>query len=342
MTPERVELGRYLFYDVRLSGNGRQSCASCHIQALAFTDGRARPTGSTGQPLSRSTMSLINAAYRDSLTWANPSLTTLEEQVRVPLFSTTPVELGLAGHEAQVYARLRHDLTYRQLFAAAFPESDGTIDDSQITRALAAFVRSIVSFRSPFDRYRFEDDRNALNASQQRGWQLFSGPQAGCGSCHMTNVGVDRTLNLDGGSKTVNSPANESAVFPFQKADLHNLPGALGYPADNTGLYEHTHDPSDVGKFRVPTLRNIAVTAPYMHDGSVPTLEAVLDHYGAAGRAPNPPLLSDSIEPMQLSTQDRADLLAFLDSLTDTAALTDSRWTDPWPALSPAHGRANW
>ena len=146
MTPARVALGRHLFYDARLSGNGTQSCATCHRQGLAFTDERARGLGSTGELHPRGPMSLINVAYRDTLTWSDPALSRLEDQVLVPLFGTDPVELGLAGHEARVYAALANDITYQGLFARAFPGDEAAVTTPNIAAALAAFVRSIVSF----------------------------------------------------------------------------------------------------------------------------------------------------------------------------------------------------
>ena len=330
MTQERVDLGRHLFYDTRLSGNGTQACASCHRQELAFTDGRALAVGSTGETHPRSAMSLINAAYRDALTWANPSLTTFEEQILVPMLGTEPVELGLAGQEERVYAQLARDPVYRQLFASSFPEEVSPVNRSNIVMALASFLRSIVSFRSPFDRYRFDGEAFALSVAAHRGMNLFFSTRTRCAGCHMGhNVSIDLGLNLDGGSKTASSPPDSPPVFMFHNTGLYNLPGPIVYPADNTGLHRHTGDIADVGKFRIPSLRNIAVTAPYMHDGSIRTLEEVLDHYVAGGRAPNPQQ-SKSIEPLKLSEADRRNLIAFLESLTDRQALQDPRWSNPW------------
>jgi len=330
MTAERVELGRRLFYDTRLSGNGKQACATCHLQNLAFTDGRAQAIGSTGEIHPRSSMSLINVAYRDALTWANPSLRTFEDQLLVPLFGTKPVELGLQGHEFQVYAVLAKDPVYKKLFASAFPGMRSPVNTQNIVAALSSFLRSIVSFRSPFDRYRFGHDETALTPSARRGMDLFFSSKARCGGCHMAqNVSIDLGLNLDGGSKTATSPASDPDVFMFHNTGLYNRPGPIVYPSDNTGLYAITGQHADVGKFRIPTLRNIAVTAPYMHDGSIPTLEQVLDHYVAGGRAKNP-RISESIQPLTLSEDERRDLIAFLQSLTDEEALHDPRWSNPW------------
>ena len=345
MTEARVELGRHLFYDTRLSGNGEQSCATCHIQALAFTDGRPRGLGSTGERHPRSAMSLVNVAYRDALTWGNPTLRSLEEQVLVPLFGTDPVELGLSGHEPRVYAALAGSPVYRRLFAAAFPPpapADGgeggverLVTTDNVALALAAFQRSIVSFRSPYDRYRFHDDEAALSPAARRGMRLFFSGRARCGGCHLGHtVSTDLGLNLDGGSKAATSPVSDPPVFLFHNTGLYNLPGPVPYPAENAGKYAHTGNLEDAGRFRIPTLRNVAVTAPYMHDGSIAALGEVLDHYVAGGRAPNP-RQSDSIRPLSLREDERRDLIAFLQSLTDEALLRDPRWSDPWTVSVP-------
>lgn len=328
LTPARVELGRHLFYDTRLSGNGTQACSSCHRQDLAFTDGTARPSGSTGEMHARSSMTLVNVAYRDALTWANPTLRTLEAQALVPLFDESPVELGLKGLETVVYARLAADDRYRRLFTDAFPDIAAPITTDNVVLALAAFQRSIVSFRSPFDRYREHGDVTALSESARRGAVLFfSNEKARCSTCH-------QGLNLDGGSRTATSPIDRP-VSTFHNTGLFNLPGPSSYPRDNTGLFEITGQPGDMGRFRVPTLRNIAVTAPYMHDGSLATLDAVLDHYVAGGRTDNPNK-STLLRPLALPADDRGDLIAFLRSLTDQDVLRDPRWSNPWRSGSAA------
>ena len=290
-------------------------------------------------------MSLVNVAYRDALTWANPTLHSLEEQVLVPLFGTDPVELGLSGHEPRVHAALAASPVYRRLFAAAFPPpapADGgeggverLVTTDNVALALAAFQRSIVSFRSPYDRYRFHDDETALSPAARRGMRLFFSGRARCGGCHLGHtVSTDLGLNLDGGSKAATSPVSDPPVFLFHNTGLYDLPGPLPYPADNNGKYLHTGNLEDAGQFRIPTLRNVAVTAPYMHDGSIAALGEVLDHYVAGGRAPNP-RQSDSIRPLRLRDDERRDLIAFLQSLTDEALLRDPRWGDPWAVSAP-------
>ena len=168
-TAAKADLGRHLFYDTRLSLDGSMSCASCHEQARAFTDGRAVATGVTGQTTPRNAMSLANVAYFPVLTWSNPLLHHLEQQALVPLIGQDPVELGLAGAEEKMVERLSAEPIYKRLFAEAFPEAGGEISLATVVRALSAFQRTIVSMRSPYDRYRYEGDVDAVSDAAIRG-----------------------------------------------------------------------------------------------------------------------------------------------------------------------------
>jgi cytochrome c peroxidase len=301
MSAAKVELGRYLFYDKRMSVNGTQSCASCHKQELAFTDGRAVGIGATGELHSRSAMSLVNVAYSAALTWSNPELKSLEKQALVPMFGEHPVELGV--RESNFLPTLRSDKTYAGLFAKAFPAQADPYTIDSVTKAIASFERSIISARSPYDRYHYDREDNAVSESAKHGEVLFFSQHISCFRCH-------------GG-------------FNFSSATFHNTGLYNPYPAPNVGIFEFTHDPADMGKFKVPTLRNIALTAPYMHDGSIPTLEGVLDHYAAGGRAHDNPNRDHLVGGFELSPQNRADLIEYLKSLTDTEVIHDPRFSDP-------------
>lgn len=330
MTAEKVELGRHLFHDVRLSGNETQSCASCHDQALAFTDGRALAVGSTGDVHPRSSMSIVNAGYVNALTWANPVLAGLEEQALVPMYGEDPVELGLAGLDAELIARLEAEPRYAALFTAAFPDDPAPIAVPRIVQALAAFQRSVVSYRTPFDRYTYGGQASALTEAQLRGRELFFGERLECFHCH-------------GGFNFSDATSTEGSTFEerfFHNTGLYNLGGTGDYPEGNRGLYETTGVATDMGRFRAPSLRNVALTAPYMHDGSIATLSEVLDHYAAGGRTieagphagvgSENPYKSELIAGFELTDQERADMLAFLEALTDVELTTDPRWSDPW------------
>jgi cytochrome c peroxidase len=318
MSQEKVELGRHLFHDRRLSENGTQSCATCHRQELAFTDGRAAAVGSTGQPHPRGSMSLANVGWVPSLTWANPVLVKLETQTLVPVFGTDPVELGWSGLEHQLEARLAQDPVYRDLFAAAFPGDDAPVSVGHVVMALAAFERTLVSASSPYDRARSGEDPSAMSDAARRGQALFESERLACSSCH-------------GGFALSEAVVGEGTPFDglhFFNNGLYDIDGEGSYPPPSTGVFAMTGRPEDMGRFRVPTLRNIAVTAPYMHDGSLATLDDVLDHYARGGSGS--PLQDPRIQGFELPDEDRADLLAFLESLTDEAFLTDERFADPW------------
>jgi cytochrome c peroxidase len=190
------------------------------------------------------------------------------------MFGNHPIELGLDGHETRVYDQLAGDPYYARLFAEAFPDSGRTITREKIVAAIAAFERTIVSFRSPYDRYRFYGEADALTAAARRGEAVFSGTAR----CSQRHAG----LNFEGAA----------------------------YPEGSAGG-AHGRGTAEIGRFRPPTLRNIARTAPYMHDGRNQTLEEVLAAF-------------------DLSASERDHVIAFLESLTDIDALVDSRWSDPW------------
>jgi cytochrome c peroxidase len=320
MTEAKFQLGRHLFYDKRLSADRTMSCASCHEQERAFTDGRALPVGVSGETVPRNAQGLANVAWLPVLTWANPNLKRLELQALVPMFGTHPAELGMAGRENELFERLRNEPRYRGLFADAFPETPNEISLRTITRALAAFQRGIVSFGSPYDRYKWGNEPDAISGAAKRGEDLFFGERLECYHCH---GGFTFTDNV------------KHARLPFAELGFHNtalydFDGTGAYPPDNPGIVEHTADPDDAGRFRTPSLRNIEVTGPYMHDGSIATLEEAIAHYARGGRASSNPLKSGFLVGFELDAEEKGALLAFLRSLTDRKFLADPRFADPW------------
>jgi cytochrome c peroxidase len=335
MTPALVDLGRHLFYDARLSADGTVACASCHVQALAFTDGRPFAEGVHGTPGKRNSPSLANVGYMPTLTWANPHFTTLEFQALTPMFGTEPVEMGLAGQEAVLFARLDADPWYAAAFPAAFPNRPAP-DLYTVTRALGAFQRTLISLGSPFDRATRDGEMAAMSDAAHRGKALFFDHRLECYHCHAGALFSD---NL----QTARMPFPENA---YHNTGLYNLGGTGAYPAGGLGLYEFTGVPSDMGRFRTPSLRNVAATAPYMHDGSIATLEEVIRHYATGGRTledgPHAgagranPYKDGLIVGFAISDAEIADLIAFLESLTDEAFLTVPAFADPWPDGHPA------
>ncbi|MBX3083709.1 MAG: di-heme enzyme [Anaerolineae bacterium] len=318
MSEAKVKLGRYLFYDPHLSSDSSYSCASCHSPEVAFSDSRPVAIGVTGQKHPRNTQGLTNVAYYTTLTWANPALTSIEQQVLMPMFGETPVEMGMAGHEEAILGYFQRSNVYRQMFADAFPDEPDAINYQSVSMALASFSRTLISGNSPYDRYTFQGDQTALSPSALRGMKLFMSDALACSQCH---AGFNFTLD----TSYQGAPAVES---PFFNIGLYNLDGKGAYPADNTGLAATTHRAEDMGRFRVPSLRNVALTAPYMHDGSLLTLKDVLGFYAAGGRTS--PYQSELIKGFTLTDQDEQDLLNFLHSLTDDQFVNDPRFSNPF------------
>jgi len=334
MSAEKVALGRWLFHDKRLSGNGRQACAGCHVQALAFTDGRAQAIGSTGELHPRGAQQLANVVYNATLTWANPSLVTLERQMETPLFGEQPVEMGVNdGNKDAVLARLRDDAAasaYPQRFAAAYPGQAQPINWGNVIKSIAAFQRSLISGNSRYDQWLA--GKATLSDAQQRGMKLFFGEKAECFHCHGSFNFNDQIVHA----------ASRVVETPFHNTGLYNIGGTGAFPEPNRGVFELTGKADDMGKFRAPSLRNVEVTAPYMHDGTIASLEEVLRFYAAGGRnvtsGPHAsdgranPYKSDLVARIDLSEQEQADIVAFLKTLTDHEFLTNPRHADPFAA----------
>ncbi len=335
MNAAKVELGRYLFYDQRLSVNGKGSCATCHDQKLGFADRKPVAVGVTGQKHPRKAMPLANVAYFADFNWADPTVHQLEDQSTTPLFHDHPVELGLREDDRHMLDALATDPVYQRLLPQAFPGDAGLYDFKHVRKALAAFERTLLSGNSPYDRYFYAHDNSAISESAQRGERLFFSQPMRCSRCHG---------GFTFGGETV-FQAQEGGV-EFHSTGLYNLPGQFSYPADNLGLYTFTHDPKDVGKFRAPSLRNVAVRAPYMHDGSVKSLDDVLDHYAHGGRliATGPhagdgsknPNKARQLQGFTLTQGDRDDLKAFLNSLIDEQFLNNPQFSNPWPQKAVA------
>jgi cytochrome c peroxidase len=324
MSDEKVELGRHLFYDKRLSGNQTQSCATCHKQERAFADERAVGLGSTGELHTRGAMSLANVGYTSTLTWANPPMVALERQAQVPIFGDAPIELGMHSI-ADLEARLRTVPEYAPMFAAAYPGNLQPITMLHVQQAIGAFQRTLISGDSPYDRY-LHGDLNALGESAKRGMRFVTTNEDHrfeCNHCHGGFAFSDHTV--------YEGLADFGARPPFHQTGLYDLDGHGGYPAPNRGAYEISQRPEDMGMFKAPTLRNIALTAPYMHDGSLQTLSDVIDHYAKGGRARNFARTDPLIQPFTITDQEKADIIAFLEALTDQTFLTDPRFADPWP-----------
>jgi len=330
MTDEKVELGRHLFYDVRVSGNGTESCGTCHLQEHGFAELMPHSVGSTGDDVPRNSMSLTNVAYLSTLTWASPVLLELEAQALVPLFGEFPVELGLTGNEEKVIERLRAEPMYADLFAKAYPDQEDPFNVPNVVSGITSFVRTMISGDSPYDQYTYQGKSNAISASAKRGEGLFYSERLECHHCH-------GGFNFTQATRYVGIEFHETS---FHNTGLYNVDGEGAYPASDTGLISVTLSERDMGVYRAPTLRNIAVTGPYYHDGSEATLEGVIRNYEAGGRnltsGPNAgdgrenPHKSPFVHGFTITDQEREDLLHFLESLTDSTFLENEKFANPW------------
>lgn len=292
-TAETVALGRRLYYDKQLSADNTVACANCHSPATAFTDGKAVSQGVNGKTGTRNAPTVLNAAYHTLQFWDGRAKS-LEEQAGGPI--QNPVEMNQA-HDVMV-AKIGKLTDYKTAFDKAFGPGPVTVD--KVEKAIASFERTAVSGNSPFDRYQYGGDKKALSPAAIRGLAIFTDKnRANCVACHTI----------------------EEKYALFTDGKFHNI--GVGVDANgelkDQGRYAETHQEADRGAFRTPTLRNVALTAPYMHDGSLKTLKDVVDFYVGGGTS-NPHLDKD-IKEIKLTGPERADLVAFLESLTgDTPA----------------------
>ncbi len=286
-TSQTIALGRLLFYDKRLSKDDSISCASCHMPTEGFADGMKVSRGVGGMSGVRNAPSIINAAYLPLQFWDGRA-PSLEEQAASPI--ANPVEMN-QPHEVSV-GKLAKDPHYAALFDQAF--GAGGVTFERIENAIASFERTALSGNSAFDRYKYGGDKTALTASQVRGLEIFLDPKRGnCAACHLVNDKY--ALFTDGKAHNIGVGAEDGSAF------------------SDVGRFEQTKADADRGAFVTPMLRDVARTAPYMHDGSIKTLKGVVDFYAGGGNSN--PYLDKQIKKIDLSAQDRQDLVAFLESL---------------------------
>jgi len=315
-TAAQVALGRKLFYDRRLSRNGTFSCAMCHVPTQGFTSNEmATAVGIEGRSVGRNAPTIYNVAYAEHL-FHDARESRLEQQVWGPLLAFNEMGNPSVGF---VIDRIRESSDYDGLFEAAF---DGRAPGMEtIGMALAAYERTLVSGGSPFDQWRYGGDETAVSARAKLGFEVFTG-KGGCASCHL--VGEPYALFTDHGlhdtgigyrDPRATAPASpRMQVAPGEIIELHPDAGALPTPGADLGRYEITGDPADRWKFKTPILRNVALTAPYMHDGSLPTLAAVVDYYDDGARPHDG--LDARLHPLALTEEEKDALVRFLESLT--------------------------
>jgi len=289
MSSAKVALGKLLFTEPGLAVNGKLSCSDCHHPNNYFVDNVIVPTGALGDALAFNTPTLWNVAYSTSFSWVDKGLQELEAQHMGPLTNTDPVELGTGAQQLRaVQAKPEIAAALR----AAFPEQGGTLRLETVAAALASYLRTLIKAGTPFDEYVFGDNRAALSAQAQKGLALFTSERLNCSACH-------RGFLLSGPTRSTR------AEFPpsFYQTGTTLLEGP------------QMQGDTEAKAVRAPSLRFVQHTAPYMHDGSMRTLDAVIDFYESAGETPLGPKARLHMRTFKLSTDERRALLAFLQSL---------------------------
>ena len=304
LTEEKIELGRSLFFDTRLSKNNTISCSTCHNPELAFTDGQPVSTGIGAQKGIRSAPSIINRAFGLDQFW-DGRVHSLEEQAKGPLIN--PVEMGMPSHDKLVQ-KLSNIEGYRKWFLRVFG-TKVTLD--HIVEAIAAFERTVMSGNSPVDRYNYEGDETALSESAKRGLEIFKG-EGRCTQCHAGFNFTDESFHNIG----INWDKTRIDLGRFASTKTNEVTGHLKTRGKKSllAVLSEANTMSDIGSFKTPSLREIANTAPYMHDGSLTTLRQVIDFYDNGGI--KNPFLDKEIKKLNLSEQEKDDLIAFLKSLS--------------------------
>jgi cytochrome c peroxidase len=322
-TEAKVALGDRLFHDTRFSADGKVACSTCHERGKAFTDQKPVSEGFRGLRGTRNAPTVVNAAYMKTLFWDGRE-PDLEGQAKQPFVN--PVEGGLPDHEPLLEV-IRKDPRYVKAFREVFGVEPQEITIEHVVKAIAAFERTLISGGSPFDRWRYGGEEDALTEAQKRGFEIFVG-KGRCVSCHVIEqtqaLFTDNKFhNIGVGFKKIQGKefevAREFLRAKRQGADVDKT--VLTKPeASELGRFAVTEDPTEVGAFKTPTLRNVAVTFPYMHDGSLETLEDVVEFYDNGGRLraddPVSPFLSGGIRPLGLTEREERDLVEFLKALT--------------------------
>jgi cytochrome c peroxidase len=323
-TESNIKLGRYLFYDRRLSVNNTRSCGTCHNPQFAFTDGYKRSLGVFADLHQRNTQPLFNLQYLKYFTAADSTIHSPLQQMANPLFNNHPAEMGVNGNETVILKKIAADEVYKKLFAAA----DKLISWADIKSAISAFMFTLQSANSPYDKFK-NGDSAALTTAAKKGMQLFFSAKLNCSSCH-------GGFNFSSPSVT----SNKGDTLFYFNTGLYNIDGKGAYPAYDQGLYQLTKNTADMGAFRVPALRNLAFTAPYFHDGSAASLSEVIDIYAAGGRNITQGIYNGDgklnpnkhpfISGFNTTPEDKINLINFLLSLSDSSFINNPAYQNPF------------
>jgi len=329
-TPEKIALGDKLFNDTRFSSTGEVSCATCHAPEKAFTDSPLKTSeGINKLTGTRNAPTVINAAYFDKQFWDGRS-PDLEDQSLHPFIN--PVEQGLKDHQP-ILDIVRSDPEYTVAFQKVFGKTGDGITMTEVTQAIAAFERTILSGNSPFDRWYFKGESEALTAQQKRGFDIFVN-QGRCVSCHVVEqtqaLFTDNLFhNIGVGINNIQGEVPRLAgAYLHAKATLSEVDVQIlsDQKTSELGRFAITKNFNDLGSFKTPTLRNVAVTAPYMHDGSIANLRDVVVHYNNGGVTNEGDYVNDflsgGIRPLNLADDEIDDLVAFMEALTSPEFVT--------------------
>lgn len=305
----KIALGKKLFFDRRFSRDGTISCASCHQPKYAFTDNLPLAVGIDGNIGSRNTPTILNSAFFASL-FLDGRAASLEEQALQPMLNI--IEHGFSNQQ-QILEVVLGDEGYKKRFSQIFAIAAGKITSKHIARAIASFERTLIGGNSPFDQYYFAANKSRLSASSARGLRLFR-RKGNCANCH--EISWDNALFTDNRFYNIGIGAAALAKLPKPLSPA-DLPALDSQQRSHTGRFAVTGNSDDIGKFKTPTLRNIALTAPYMHDGSIKTLMEVVEYYNKGGN--HSPWTDAAIFRLHLTPQEKSDLVNFMQSLTSPA-----------------------
>lgn len=318
-----IKLGQYLFFDTNLSLNNTKSCASCHNPAFAFTDGYRLSVTAFGESTLHNAPSLINVSKLKAFDWANPTIAHLEKQMLRPLFGTQPIELGTDKKLVELKKYFKDTEPYKTLMSNEIDNIDTVKIEKVIVESISAYLKTLNSSNSKFDKYK--SGKSKFNSSEKHGMDLFFSSKLGCSNCHaLPNF-------------TLSDKTNQNIYF---NTGLYNVKNQNKYPDNDNGIIQFSNNLEDDGKFKIPSLRNVRVTAPYMHDGSVATLAEVIEIYAVGGRnistgvyqgdGRKNKLKSKILKGFKINYQDKIDLLNFLNTLTDSTIFINPKFQNPF------------
>lgn len=328
----KAEIGRRLFFDPILSPGRKKSCSSCHNPEFAFTDGYRRSFGLETERVKRNSPTLINVSEYRFFNLANSDLHTIESQILHPLFINTPFEMGTALDKNGILQQLLKDELYGSFLQKAYPDIPlETIGWEEIIECLAEYVKKLRSYDSPYDCFISTGDSSYMSPEALRGMQIFYSKKTQCSQCH------------NGINFSIAATEKASEQNSFANTGLYNIAGEKGYPSLDKGIYNLSKNAGDDGRFRIPTLRNLAFTAPYYHDGSAATLSEVIDNYARGGRNyPYGAIAGDGschpakhplISGFKLNETEKQALAAFLLSLSDSTVIHNSFFRPPQESI---------